>query len=227
VLTDGQAAYDFSVWWDQLSPDATRAVLDDHIRCLHTGSIAALAPAGSGTGSVQRAAAVARRRATITFDPNCRPSIMGDAGAARRRAEGLVAVSDVVKASEDDLRWLYGDRPADAVMRHWRGLGALLVVLTRGERGSSAVTADVEVTVPAAPVEVVDTVGAGDSFMAGLLAGLDRAGLLGAAARPDLAALDGAAVEDLLRLGTQVAAITCGRQGADSPTASELAAIIA
>src|SRR5918995_4430511 len=157
TIIDGQPSYDFTAWWDKLSPAANRAVLDDHIRCLHTGSIAALAPAGSGSGSVQRAAAVARRRATITFDPNCRPSIMGDAVAARRRAEGLVTVSDVVKASEDDVRWLYGDRPADAVMRHWLDLGALLVVLTCGERGSSAVTAKVEVTVPAAPVEVVDT----------------------------------------------------------------------
>jgi fructokinase len=227
TIIDGQPSYDFTAWWDKLSPAANRAVLDDHIRCLHTGSIAALAPAGSGAGTVQRAAAAARRRATITFDPNCRPSVMGDAHAGRRRAEGLVALSDVVKASEDDVRWLYGDRPVTAVAARWLDLGALLVIVTRGRRGSSAVTARTEVTVPAPAVDVVDTVGAGDSFMAGVLVGLDRAGVLGAAARPDLAALDGAAVEDLLRLGTQVAAITCGRQGADSPTASELAAITA
>jgi fructokinase len=80
------------------------------------------------------------------------------------------------------------------------------------------------VTTPAHPVDVGDTVGAGDSFMAGLLAGLDGAGLLGAAARPALAGLDEAALGGLIHLATGVAALTCGRTGADSPTAGELAA---
>jgi fructokinase len=226
VVSDGQAAYDFSVRWDRLAGDAARAVLDDDVRCLHTGSIAALAPVGPGAGGVVRAAAMARRRATVTFDPNCRPSIMGDPYATRHRAEALVAVSDVVKASEEDVRWLYPRIPVHEVMRHWLVLGAILVVVTRGRHGSWAQTPDVEVTLPARPVDVVDTVGAGDSFMAGLLASLDRAGLLGAAARPALAALDAAAVTGFLHLATGVAALTCGRTGADSPTAGELAAVI-
>jgi fructokinase len=226
AVTDGQAEYDFRVRWDELPPGAFRAVLDDRVTCVHTGSIAALAPlAGAGADSVHRAVAVARHQATITFDPNCRPSIMGDPRAVRRRTEDLVSVSDVVKASEDDVRWLYGDRPPGAVVRRWLDLGASVVVVTQGGYGSTAMTRDVEVSVPAERVEVVDTVGAGDSFMAGLLVGLDRVGLLGAPARAVLAALDGNELVGTLRLATQVAAITCGRRGADSPTAEYLAAI--
>jgi fructokinase len=226
VITGGQASYRFSVGWEGVGSRGLRTLLDDRVDCLHTGSIAALAPVGPGAGGVVRAAAVARRRATVTFDPNCRPSIMGDPYATRHRAEALVAVSDVVKASEEDVRWLYPRIPVHEVMRHWLVLGAILVVVTRGRHGSWAQTPDVEVTLPARPVDVVDTIGAGDSFMAGLLASLDRAGLLGAAARPALAALDAAAVTGFLHLATGVAALTCGRTGADSPTAGELAAVI-
>jgi len=226
VVTGGQASYEFSVGWEGLGARDLRTLLDDRVDCVHTGSIAALAPlSAAGAASVHRAVAVARGKATITFDPNCRPTVMGDAGAVRRRTEDLVAVSDVVKASEDDLRWLYGGRSPDAVVSRWLDLGAALVVVTHGGRGSSAATRHVAVAAPAEPVEVVDTVGAGDSFMAGLLAGLHRAGLLGALARGKLARLDADTLERMLGLATRVAAVTCGRRGADSPTAAELDAV--
>jgi fructokinase len=174
---------------------------------------------------VLRAVAVARGRATITFDPNCRPSVMGDARTVRRRTEDLVAVSDVVKASDDDVRWLYSGRPPEAVMHRWLDLGARLVVVTHGWRGSSALTRRHSVAVSAEPVDVVDTVGAGDSFMAGLLAGLHHAGLLGAPERDRLAQLEIDPLRRMLRVAARVAAITCGRRGADSPTAAELGAV--
>ena len=201
VVTGGQASYQFSVGWDGVGSRGLRTLLDDRVDCVHTGSIAALAPLShGGAASVLRAVAVARGRATITFDPNCRPSVMGDPRTVRRRTEDLVAVSDVVKASEDDVRWLYGGRPPEAVMHRWLDLGARLVVVTHGWRGSSAVTRRHAVAVSAEPVDVVDTVGAGDSFMAGLLAGLHHAGLLGApAARPAGAARDRPAAPDAAR----------------------------
>ena len=230
VVTNGQAEYDFSVTWEELPVTAQLTLIEGGTNCVHTGSIAALAPlagqAGTGAGadSVRRAIVAARNRATVTFDPNCRPSIMGALGAVRLRTAALVAVSDVVKASEDDLRWLYADRSPRAVVSGWLDLGAALVVVTRGAGGSWAATREVAVAVPAEPIEVIDTVGAGDSFMAGLLAGLHDRGLLGAEARTGLRRLDADTLAGLLRIATQVAAVTCGRRGADSPTADELAA---
>jgi fructokinase len=225
VVSSGQASYQFSVGWEGIGARGLRTLLDDRVDCVHTGSIAALAPLShGGAASVLRAVAVARGRSTITFDPNCRPSVMGDAHAVRRRTEDLVAVSDVVKASEDDVRWLYSGRPPEAVMRRWLDLGAMLVVVTHGRRGSSAATRRHAVAVPAEPVEVVDTVGAGDSFMAGLLAGLHQANLLGARARDRLSRVEADPLRRMLRTAARVAAITCGRRGADSPTVVELAA---
>ena len=226
VVTGGQASYQFSVGWEGVGSRGLRTLLDDRVDCVHTGSIAALAPLShGGAASVLRAVAVARGRATITFDPNCRPSVMGDPRTVRRRTEDLVAVSDVVKASEDDVRWLYSGRPPEAVMHRWLDLGARLVVVTHGWRGSSAVTRRHAVAVSAEPVDVVDTVGAGDSFMAGLLAGLHHAGLLGAPERDRLARLEIGPLRRMLRVAARVAAITCGRRGADSPTAAELGAV--
>ena len=220
VVKDGQASYDFDVRWDAVPLRAQLDLGDGRMACLHTGSIGALVEPGAG--SVLQAVLDARSRATITFDPNCRPSIMGDPRPTRRRTEALVAVSDVVKASEDDIGWLYDDRPPGEVVARWLDLGAVLVVVTRGSRGSWATTPVVAVAVPADAIEVVDTVGAGDSFMAGLLVGLGDAGLLGSAQRSALAQLDGKELSGLLRAAGRVAAITCGRRGANSPTAGEL-----
>ena len=221
VVTNGQADYEFRVGWEPLPLSAQLSLVDDRMTCLHTGSIAALAE--TGAESVRRAVLDSRGRATVTFDPNCRPSIMGCPPEVRRRTEALVALSDVVKASEDDLQWLYDDRSSRTVATRWLDLGATLVVVTCGADGSWAATRDVAVAVPVEAVEVVDTVGAGDSFMAGLLAGLHHAGLLGTTARAGLRQLDGDTLSAVLRAATRVAAVTCGRRGADSPTAAELA----
>jgi fructokinase len=221
VVKDGQASYDFDVRWEAVPLRARLNLVDGRMACLHTGSIGALVEPGAA--SVLQAVLDSRSRATITFDPNCRPSIMGHPLPTRQRTEALVAVSDVVKASEDDIRWLYEDRAPRDVVARWLDLGAALVVVTRGAQGSWATTRGISVDVRAHPIDVVDTVGAGDSFMAGLLAGLGDTGLLGSPQRTALAQLDADALSELLRAAGRVAAITCGRRGANSPTAGELA----
>lgn len=222
VLQQGHASYEFSVTWQPLAPETRTSLLGDDSICLHTGSIAAAVEPGAD--SVLRAVLEASSRTMITFDPNCRPSIMGPRDPVRRRTEQLVAASDIVKASDDDIRWLYPDRSVASVVAGWLDLGAELVVVTLGGQGSTARTRRAEVVVPAEPIEVVDTVGAGDSFMAGLLSGLHAEGLLGAPHRPRLRRLDEDTATRLLRRASRVAALTCARRGANSPTARELAA---
>jgi fructokinase len=159
---------------------------------------------------------------TVSYDPNVRPALMGAAARARADVERLVALSDVVKVSDDDLHWLYPDRSDEDVACDWLGRGPALVVVTRGDAGVYAISARGELRRPAMAVDLVDTVGAGDSFTAGLLDGLRRANLLGAARGDALAAIDEATLADVVAEAALVAAITCSRPGADPPTRAEV-----
>ena len=214
----GAASYDFDLHWDLPSfalPGGTGHV--------HTGSIATvLLP---GADSVTEALAAVREQGTVSYDPNIRPSIMGDLDAVRRRVEELVALSDVVKASEDDLALLYAGRSTDEVLDHWLGLGALLAVVTLGGDGTAyRVTGSPDAARARTLAErVVDTVGAGDSFMAGLVSGLVVAGLLGdPAARERLrhATLDD--VKPAIKRGLATSGVTVGKAGAYAPSLDEL-----
>jgi sugar/nucleoside kinase (ribokinase family) len=113
---------------------------------------------------------------------------MGTPDEARPRIEQLVALADVVKASDEDIAWLYPDRSVPDTLRHWGSLGASLTVVTRGGEGALYALAHVGsvATCPARKIGLIDTVGAGDSFMAGLLSGLLDAGLLGDPAAREL-----------------------------------------
>src|SRR5690606_18157039 len=111
----------------------------------------------------------ARGRALVTFDPNCRPTVVPDRALAVAQAEAFVALSDVVKASDEDLAWLYPARTVEQTLRAWLELGVTLAVVTRGGDGALAVTRDASADVPGVAVTVADTVGAGDSFMAALI----------------------------------------------------------
>jgi len=214
----GSAQYEFQLLWDvpqlpELLPGVLRGV-----RALHTGSIATVLEPGAR----KVLAAVERARADgvlVSFDPNCRPTITPDRDRVRASVEAFVALSDVVKASDEDLGWLYPDRSPEESAEAWRLLGPALVVVTRGSRGAFAAHAGGAVGVPAREVRVADTVGAGDSFMAALLAGvLDLEGA-------PLAALTPEQVEALVAQAIRAAAITVGRPGADPPTRAELAAL--
>ncbi len=214
---DGQADYAFDVAWRGFD-----AAVDAAAACVHTGSIATfLDPGAAHVADLLRAA---RATATVSYDPNCRPSLMGDPTAAVRRVEGLAALSDVVKVSQEDLAWLYPGRRHDEIGRAWLALGARLVVVTLGADGAWGSTARAAVTVSPVPVRVVDTVGAGDAFTAGLLHACRAAGLLGAANRDRLAGVDVPGLAGMLAFASQVAGITCARRGADPPTLAELSA---
>jgi fructokinase len=211
---DGQASYTFDIAWRSFAAAAT-GWADPAVACLHTGSLATmLAPGADDVAAIVRAA---RQTSMVSFDPNVRASLVDDVSSARRRVESLVAESDIVKASLEDLAWLYPGRPAQEVGRDWLARGGELVVITMGGEGAWACTAQREAAVGAYPVAVVDTVGAGDAFTAGLLCALDQAGLLGVAHRAGLGGIDDVALTEVLAFAARVAAAACGRRGANPP----------
>ena len=162
---------------------------------------------------------------------NMRPRIMGSPSDERPGVERLVAASDVVKASDEDLAWLYPGESADDVVRRWVRLGPGLVVVTRGEQGATATRScepDELLAVAPRPVHVIDTVGAGDAFMSGLLSGLLDAGLLGGPdARRALHEAEPEQVHEALSRAVWTSSVTCGRAGAQPPTRHELEAATA
>ncbi len=214
----GAATYEFDLHWD-----LPRLALPEGTSHIHTGSIATvLLP---GAASVTTALHEVRRQGTVSYDPNIRPRIMGEPDAVRARVEELVALSDVVKASEDDLEWLYPGQSPEQVMGHWVGLGPGLAIVTLGAEGVVfRVSSSTEVaSSPTRAESVVDTVGAGDSFMAGLVSGLVVAGLLGdpgARARLHSATLED--VRTAVDRGSATSAVTVGRAGAYAPSLDEL-----
>ncbi|MFJ4963183.1 carbohydrate kinase [Streptomyces sp. NPDC088729] len=215
----GRASYTFDIGWT-LAP-VTVEPAPDH---LHTGSVGAVMEPGSA--AVLAAVRAARATATVSYDPNVRPDLMGDHAAAVRRVEECVGLSDVVKASDEDLEWLYPGEPPEKAAERWLARGPAVVLVTRGGDGAFAALPGRTTAVPAAPVEVADTVGAGDAFMSGTLHALAERGLLGAAARPRLHGLTPEAVADVLRHAAASAAVTVSRAGANPPDAAELRAAL-
>jgi fructokinase len=214
----GGAAYSFDLVWDL--PGLPPVGDMTHV---HTGSVAAtLEPGASGVLATVQSA---RPSTTISYDPNARPALMGDPHEVRAKIEQLVGLSDVVKASDADIAWLYPEAPLSEILRLWGQLGPALTVVTRGDKGAlvglnlKGELANVE----APAVDVVDTIGAGDSFMAGLLSGLLDAGLLGGLqARERLRSAVLVDVRPAVDRALESAAITVSRAGANPPHLSEL-----
>ena len=186
---------------------------------IHVGTLALAVdpPAGAYEALLDREAG--RRR--IILDPNVRPAIFGDAAVYRRRFERLARLADVVKLSDDDAAWIYPEVPFAEVPELILGFGPRLVALTCGANGAVARSRLATVEIPGMPVQVVDTVGAGDSFGAALVAALIDERALGPDAQrePD---------EEVLRRAVTYAvaasAVTCTRTGAVPPSRSEVAA---
>ncbi|MBR2575166.1 MAG: carbohydrate kinase [Loktanella sp.] len=155
-------------------------------------------------------------RAVTMIDPNIRPGFIKDEPAYRARLDRMLAVADIIKISDEDLAWISGDTDAAALRAQ---TGAAVVLLTRGSDGVTVVTTAGHFDVPAVKANVVDTVGAGDTFSAGFLANLDAQGLLTKSA---IAQADRAALARAAAFGARVAAITVSRAGANPPWASEL-----
>jgi fructokinase len=216
----GRAAYTFEIAWtlDPVSPDRP----PHHV---HTGSIATVMEPGAAT--VLAAVESLRTSATVSYDPNVRPELMGDHDAAVRKVERCVALSDVVKASDEDLQWLYPGQEPEQAAERWLTTGPAVVLVTRGGDGALAVLPDGHVTVDALPTDVVDTVGAGDAFMSGTLHALASHGLLGADGRGRLRSLDRDTMTDVLCHAAACAAVTVARAGAKPPDEAELKAALA
>lgn len=155
----------------------------------------------------------------ISFDPNVRPSLIQSKSEYKERFEWVCRRSAIVKASDSDLEWIY-ELPAEDAAQRVLALGPELVALTMGERGSIVFTRRSRIVAEAPKVKVVDTIGAGDSFHAAMLAGL---GWLKVRDRGSLAALSDENLRAALRLATSVAALDCTKRGAEPPTLHELA----
>lgn len=205
----GAAHYTFDVDWRVTEPIATETVC-----VVHAGSIALfLQP-----GAADVATALGSRPAgvLVSIDPNVRPAIIGDHAAARAAFDRHLQFADVVKLSDEDAAWLYPSESHASVLDRLLGAGVSLAAMTRGSEGAVIATPANQVDVESLPVEVRDTVGAGDSFMAALLAGLLRL-------TTPVGALDRADLERIGTFAAAAAAVTVGRVGADLPTAADIA----
>jgi fructokinase len=214
-LTNGSASYAF---YDEntagrMMTMADMPTLPDTVSAWFSGGIW-LAVEPCGTTLEAMFLREAAKRVTM-LDPNVRPGFVTDRAAYTARIDRMIAAADIVKLSDEDAIWLYGVADPQAILAK----GPKVVLITEGAAGASAYTARGKVSVGAPKITVADTVGAGDTFNAGVLAALDRAGLL---SKPAIAALTDAQLTDALSLGTRAAAITCSRPGANPPWAHEL-----
>ncbi|WP_251044725.1 PfkB family carbohydrate kinase [Arthrobacter sp. ISL-5] len=219
---DGSSDYFFDIIWD-MSVASIRAVaaIEDSAH-VHAGSMAAvLAPGNEAVYSLLRGA---RDHATISYD-TCRPAISPDVGRACREAEKFVRISDIVKASDKDLSWLYPDMTLEQVVKSWLKLGPSLVVVTRGTQCLVIATDGNVLRMPAKLTGVADTAGPGDAFMAALLAGLHHLDLLGPPARKQLGNLSSDTLRRLAVDANKASAATLSRPGANPPWSAEIAAL--
>lgn len=214
----GAASYTFDLEWAPTPP----IKVPPTAQILEAGSISAIIEPGAS--AVLDALTRGREHALVCFDPNARPSIMGEPEAALASLERFIALADVVKVSDEDIEWLTGGAPIDEVVDRWLGMGPSLVVVTRGKHGSDVVTASgLRFTKTPADVPVVDTVGAGDSFMGGIIDAMWGMGLRGADARETLRTLPEEQVRAIIDRASAVSDVTVSRKGANPPWAHELA----
>ena len=219
-LVDGQATYAF---YDEntagrLLSQNELPTLPPAITTLFFGGISLVNDPAASTYAALQAREAATRVTMI--DPNIRPGfIAGKEAQYRARIEGMIARADIVKLSDEDLHWLLGPGDISALARQVLEKGPKLVFITEGAAGARAITATQNRFVAATRVTVADTVGAGDTFNAGALTALHEAGALTKSA---LTTLSDATLDAALTLGTQAAAITVSRPGANPPWRHEL-----
>lgn len=204
----GATAYD--------SPATLPQDWPDHAAHLHVGSFSATD--GALGAAALAALSRAEGHATTSYDPNIRPFVVPPLAETLPMVEQRVKLSTVVKASQEDFDWLYPGVPASASAARWAAWGPRLVVMTRGGGGAEAHFRGERMVQPAPTVDVVDTVGAGDSFMAALLCAMADSQTLGAGSREPTEA----EVGRWLMFALAAAAITCTRQGAQPPTRAEV-----
>ena len=203
-LIDGTATFDFSQAW---LPDPTKA----HPDVLYLGTLATIVEPGAS--ALFEWAREVGKISPIVYDPNVRSSVLSDRIRYQDSVARWVSISKVIKVSEEDVAWLYPDERFEDVAKRWLSSGVELVVLTRGADGLKAWTAAGEVSIPSVGVNVVDTVGAGDTIGAILVEAIAEHGL---------SSLHGGELIRVLHRAARAAAITCSRPGANPPTKGEL-----
>lgn len=215
LAPEGHATYEFDLSW-QLNPlhDLSEPLV------VHTCSLGAVLQPGAGdvVSLLERLSGVA----TVSYDVNARPGITGTGPDWVTQVETVAALSDLVKASDEDLAALYGDSDPVAGAKRLLALGPAAVVVTRGPDGATWVSAEQEVDVASFPVVVADTIAAGDTFGAALLDALWQRDLLGAHRRERLRGVPRNGVVEVLAQAARAAAVTVSRPGADPPYRREL-----
>ena len=206
-LIDGTATFDFEASW---LPDPYRY----QPQVLHIGTLVTVIEPGAS--ALYDWAMQVAEFAPIIFDPNIRPSVQPDRDLYEAAVEKWAALSAVIKVSDDDVAWFFPGQSIDDVANRWISDGVFLVVVTRGANGLVGFTADGRVEVPGVKVDVVDTVGAGDTVGAIVVEAMVAHGLI---------ELRGDLLRDVLVRAAAAAAITCSRQGAQPPYKHELPSI--
>ena len=201
---DGSATFDFSHDW---LPDP----LEIKPAVLQIGTLATIVEPAAGI--LHEWAMKVAEVAPIVFDPNVRSSVMSDRDKYQAAVAKWTAISAVIKVSEDDLAWLYPERDQLDVAAQWLEEGAALVIITKGSYGLIGITAQGSVSVPGVKVEVVDTVGAGDTVGAIVVEAIVERGLVN---------LHGEVLREVLTRAAKAASITCSRAGANPPTRAEI-----
>lgn len=223
-LRDGVAEYNFSIdgTVDFVWTDAELAAVPVDHPIVHFGSLASwLAP---GRDPIHRFIERLHDRGDvlITYDPNLRPALQPDRERAKDDVESALGLAHVVKASAEDLAWLYPGTPFSDIAKSWLAMEPSLVIVTLGAEGSVAFGADQNpVARPISPGPVVDTIGAGDAFMSGLLRGLCHRGVSDPVGIRAMAG-SGDTVAAVLDEAAMVAAFTCARAGANPPWLNQI-----
>ena len=203
-ITKNTATFDFTLDW--LPNPQT-----DHPSLLHIGTLATVIEPGASL-LFEWAQSVAKA-APVVFDPNIRPAVISDRAQYVTKVERWVAISSVVKVSDEDLKWLYPSLEIEQVVNNWLKKGPSLIVVTYGDKGLAGYRKDEKLNVEAVKVKVADTVGAGDTVGAILVEAINKNGLDG---------LTGSRLETMLKRAAKAAAITVSRTGANPPTSKEL-----
>lgn len=222
TLNEGQARYlflDENTAGRMLTPGDIPAVPAE-VGALFIGGISLVGePVGSAMEALAAKVAGDGQGRLIMLDPNIRPGFIRDEAAYRARIGRLLALSDVVKLSDEDLLWLHGPGDLAEQARKVRVLGPHLVLVTQGARGVHAFAGDWDVQAAAPEVTVVDTVGAGDTFNAGVLTALAEAGAL---SRAGVRAMSRENAANVLAFATRAAGISVTRVGANPPWRREM-----
>ena len=218
-LDNGQARYSFfddnSAGRMITTKDLPKLAAD--VNALHFGSFSLVPEPGASTLEALMAREAERR--VICLDPNIRETLIKDRRGYLERINRLIAMCDILKISDEDITWITGKTDLAVAARKWLNAGAKVVVITRGENGVEVFTKGLSFKQPSVSVKVVDTVGAGDTFTAGFLASLQKAGKLNKAA---VAYLDEASLRNAVTYAARAAAVTVSRAGANPPWLHEL-----